>query len=255
VWVDKAKETTSTGVLIKVDRMVGRVCQSKLYEVKDMGKAMVVSGSVDLVTVEERERFVELEGVIRDNVTGFIKVGLALKEIREQRLFRERYESFSAYCKSVWDSSKAYVNRNIAAAEVVQNLAPIGAEPLSDTLSITMNEAQIRPLTILKPAQQKKAWEKAVEISGGKPTALIVKKVVEEMVGGNIQKKRDLIRDDIKGASSKTTPNDFKEAFDRLIIILDSHRARKWKDFDRKLALQWLEQLRMELTQTNDKPE
>lgn len=212
-----------------------------------MGKAMVVSGSVDLVTVEERERLTELESVICENLTGFVKVGLALKEIRDQRLYRVRFGTFEQYCKAFWDYSKTHANRNIAAADVVQNLTPFGVKSPGDELGFKLNEAQIRPLTSLKPAQQKKAWEKVNEICDGKITALAVKKVVSEMLGGTIQKKRDLIRDNVKNAEPKTTPDDFKEAFDGLIVVLDKYRAKGWKGFDRKLALQWLEQLKMEL--------
>lgn len=220
---------------------------------KAISGALVASGSMDVITVEERERLTELEGVIGENLTGFVKVGLALKEIRDQRLYRVRYGTFEQYCKAFWDYGKSHVYRNISAAEVVLNLSPIGDKQSGDTLSFVMNEAQIRPLTVLKPAQQKKAWEKVNEICEGKITALAVKKVVSEMLGGNITKKRDIIRDNVREAPKKETPDDFKEAFDALILIFDKYREKGWKGFNRKLALQWVEQLKMELMEPEKK--
>jgi hypothetical protein len=69
---------------------------------------------------------------------------------------------------------RRYANRLIAAAEVVDNLGPIG--PILPT-----TETQARPLAHLEPDQQREAWQQAVDTApNGKVTAAHVQSVVDE---------------------------------------------------------------------------
>jgi hypothetical protein len=68
-----------------------------------------------------------------------MQVGLALLEIRDQRLFDPEFTTFEAYCRERWGSSQRHANRLIAAAEIAVALGPIGPK----------NEAQARALAPL----------------------------------------------------------------------------------------------------------
>jgi hypothetical protein len=70
----------------------------------------------------------------------FVKVGNALLEIRDSRLYRQQFPTFEAYCRERWGMARQSVNRMIAAAEVVRN---IKMEPIG---SIPTTESQARPL-------------------------------------------------------------------------------------------------------------
>ena len=63
--------------------------------------------------------------------------------------------TFEEYCKERWGMNRAHAYRLIDAAEVVNNLSPIG--------DIPANESQARPLTALRdnPELQRAAWERA----------------------------------------------------------------------------------------------
>lgn len=92
-------------------------------------------------------RLAALETIIENGMRTFIEVGTALLEIRDRRLYREQgFTTFEDYCLKRWEWTHRHVNRQIAAAEVVRNLGPIGPKPL--------NEAQARELVRLSPEQQ-----------------------------------------------------------------------------------------------------
>ena len=71
----------------------------------------------------------------------------ALLEIRDSRLYRQQFPTFEAYCRERWGMVRQQANRLIQAAEVAENLEPIG--------SIPKTESQARPLTRLEPEVQR----------------------------------------------------------------------------------------------------
>jgi len=107
--------------------------------------------------VEEHKRLAELVVIINDNIKCFYKIGCALREIRDKRFYREFNDTFEQFCTSHLSIGRAYVYRQIAAADVIDNLSPNGDIPL--------NEAQTRPLTTLKPEAQKLAWKYATDMA------------------------------------------------------------------------------------------
>lgn len=130
------------------------------------------------LSLPESARLVALEEVIERGLSNFIKVGEALAEIRDSKLYRIEYATFEDYCREEWEMSRPSVYRLIGAAQVSANLSPIG-----DTESPRPStESQVRPLTKLPdPAQQRAAWEDAVQQSNGKPTAKHVEQAVSRI--------------------------------------------------------------------------
>lgn len=222
---------------------------------------------LDLMSREETDRLAELEAVIKKDMKGFIRVGMALKEIKDKRLYRSKYTTWKDYLKGEWDISRAYGDRYIDAFEVIENLnssfrksAPIGAlldedgpdqnvhhgghsEEDSDAFEFPFpkNEAQTRPLTLLKPEQQPEAWKMAVRMSGYKVTALAVTKVVQEILESQLEDDKNGIQQTI--IKEVTVPDDFSSQFTRLLEILDMHRKSGWKEFNRKKALEFIKSI------------
>ena len=81
----------------------------------------------------------ECEQVIERGLTTFVEVGQALMEIRDGRLYRATHSDFDTYCRERWGWNVRYANRVIGAAEVAEELGPMGPTPAS--------ERQARPLT------------------------------------------------------------------------------------------------------------
>jgi hypothetical protein len=91
----------------------------------------------------------------------FLEVGLALKGIRDKKLYRQHYDTFEEYCIRRWELSRPRAYELCAASEVVEDLSAIADIPL-----LPENEAQTRPLTRLKdPAQWRRAWHTAVKLA------------------------------------------------------------------------------------------
>jgi hypothetical protein len=106
------------------------------------------------------KRLAELEASIKAGRRIFYKVGCALREIRDTHLYKMRdggkYTTFEAYCLAVWGLQRAHSYRQIASADVVDALSPMGG----DTHELT--ERLVRPLTKLKTAdEQASCFEEA----------------------------------------------------------------------------------------------
>ena len=116
------------------------------------------------LTRPEKSVLAECEAVIERGMDSFIEVGNALLRIRNERLYRSDFGTFQEYCEARWSMSKTHANRMIDAAEVAENLTPMGVKPTS--------ERQLRPLVALPPVKQREAWKSAVETSAtGQPTS------------------------------------------------------------------------------------
>ncbi len=71
-------------------------------------------------------RLIQLEDIIAANQHHFYQTGKALKQIRDDRLFRDLlFESFEAYVKQRWDMARSQAYRLIKAANVIDNLSPM----------------------------------------------------------------------------------------------------------------------------------
>lgn len=130
----------------------------------------------------------ELENTIKKNIGAFYEVGRALMEIRDRGLYKDvlGFETFEAYCKGRWDFSRRHAYRFIEAVEVIGHVSESDTKP-------PINLEQTRPLSKLEPAQQREAWQKAVETAPeGKVTAAHVSKVVKEITGETPKNKPEL---------------------------------------------------------------
>ncbi len=118
----------------------------------------------------------KLERTISSGLGTFVAVGVALKEIRDRKLYRATHDQFEAYCRERWGMERAHAYRLIDSSSVVKTLSPIG--------DIPKTESQVRPLVSLSPAKQKKAWAEAVRTAPeGRVTAAHVARVVKQREG------------------------------------------------------------------------
>jgi len=124
----------------------------------------------------ERKELDELEERIERGIKTFVDVGLALMEIRDRRLYRQDFDTFEGYCQNRWGFVRRQADRLIEAANIVENLRPIG-------LILPSVESQARPLTSLPLDQQIQAWKVAVDTAPETGiTAAHVQKVVDEII-------------------------------------------------------------------------
>ncbi len=136
---------------------------------------LVRQGEVtDPLSPEDRNRWQKLNAKVKHGLREIKKLGEALYEIREKRLYREDFPTWKNYCETILAMSRPHANRLIVGTEVLADLAPIGATKLPNA------ESQLRELARLAtPELRRSAWE-AVLSRDHTPT--ITAKVVREEV-------------------------------------------------------------------------
>ena len=146
------------------------------------------------LTVEERIRLNQLEVTIGKTVHSFLTCARCLIEIREKRLWREKYQSFGDYARRRWGICRSLADQYVRSGQTAELLAAGGVE-----LSPGTPEAVVRPVSALPSAElQVAAWRlvQAVSPECG-PTQPIASKVcrilrnaLEPEVNGNGPKVR-----------------------------------------------------------------
>jgi len=138
----------------------------------------------------------------------FFEAGLALRELRDKKLYRNTHKTFEAYCQQRFGYKRARSYQLIDAAIVFENLSTSSSEAdtqqnreILSTISrqnsfseneqqhialstriLPTKETQVRPLAKLEPEVQRKVWQQAVEQADGKvPTERLVRSIVERL--------------------------------------------------------------------------
>jgi len=119
----------------------------------------------------------------------FLDAGLALKAIRDEKLFEAAgHDSFETYCVKKWNYSLNYANRLIAAFYCNQVLKK---EFASTGEILPSNEFQYRALMGLKESLWVKTWKEVLKHAAGKPvTGEMVETVVNKLDGINSETKK-----------------------------------------------------------------
>jgi hypothetical protein len=121
------------------------------------------------ITKLETDRLDDLKAVIKRGAKTFIEVGNALEEIRDERLYRDEYDTFEAFCKAEFGFDRTYASRLISSASVT--LLPMGNK--------IENERQARELSKIEP-ERREAVLDAVLSSGKSFTAKAIKSAANQ---------------------------------------------------------------------------
>lgn len=85
---------------------------------------------------------------MQNGMQAYVEMSDILREIRDERHYREDgFKTFETYCQKRWGWGRNYVNKQIAAAQVVLNLGT--------TVPNGITERQARELVPLSPEQQR----------------------------------------------------------------------------------------------------
>ncbi|MBV8887994.1 MAG: hypothetical protein JO235_28905, partial [Chroococcidiopsidaceae cyanobacterium CP_BM_RX_35] len=134
----------------------------------------VVPEIVEELTEQELEDRQRLELKVE---RAFVEAGAALRDLRDQRLYRSTHHTFEEYCRDRFGFNRISAHNKIAASDVFHNLFTIGEQ-----IPLPTNERQVRPLTALKPEEQREVWQQSVEAAGGRvPSGRIVKDIVDRL--------------------------------------------------------------------------
>ncbi len=114
---------------------------------------------------EERRQYRELKGRVNKAARYLLDANLALLEIRDQRLYREDFSTFEAYCQSVHDFSRQYASNLIQAGKTYLDLSTLVDKNQGDKAVIPRKESQLRELRRLKDPEAE--YEVLVELQNG----------------------------------------------------------------------------------------
>ncbi len=171
------------------------------------------------------DRLSELESAIDKSRRNFYTLGSALREIRDNRLYRiSLLNSFEEYTKKRWAMGKSHAYRLIEACNVIDSLSPIG-----DILP--ENESQVRPLVSLTPLEQKNIWRQFLD-SGLELTAANISRLVS-----GLNKSAD--RQENQSDQTIIISENYKKAVLAMIEQIRQSQNEGWQSTSKEAALFW----------------
>lgn len=151
-----------------------------------LGKAAEEKAPANSLTQEQKSRFKALDKTVATAAKAFVDAGLALYEIRSEKLYREKFTTFEDYCRGVHEISRQYANNLIRAGKTYRKMETIVSKTnptLADQLpKLLQNEGRLRELTRLPNAERQ--VEVLEELVGnprnGKVTSGQLRQMVDE---------------------------------------------------------------------------
>ena len=140
------------------------------------------------LTKQEKTELEKLCAVIEDGLSKFLEVGKSLMEINKRKLYRETHETFESFVSEKWGIQKSRAYQLMEAAEIKTELSTIGGDSITDEIT---NERQLRELSKVGTEALPDIVEKIAakcEAEGCKPTAKVIKSVVDETLGKQAKK-------------------------------------------------------------------
>ncbi|MDH5525567.1 MAG: hypothetical protein OEY01_16490 [Desulfobulbaceae bacterium] len=217
-----------------------------------MSKDIIIEEQlVKPLSVAEQKKKEQLEGVIVANFKAFVTVGQALAEIRDRQLYRVDFPTFERYCNEIFDVARGTAYRYIAAAEVVENVSNWRQKNDNEIIDvIPINEAQVRPLTKLRPEQQIAVWQAALESApNGRMTASHVNNVVKKYLGEKVEKSIRKAQAKVRQAHVSA---EFADAFEVFAEQILKEKQAGYKLTSRAEIIEHLDQLRAEIAEDGE---
>ena len=180
---DVAAEPQEQSVeVVPVEAVEAIVVEDAIVVAEEAGD-LLAEEPTELSEEEQKER----ERLERQIVDSFYQAGVALRELRDRKLFRSTHRTFEEYARDILGFSRIRLYQLMGAAQVYENIRENVNAPLT---LLPTTEYQCRPLVKLSEREQVRAWKLAVKESGEKaPTSNMVKQAVLEVQQRATKKK------------------------------------------------------------------
>ena len=187
-------------------------------------------------------RLARLETIIENHRRQFYSSGRALKQIRDERLYRDLlFDNFDAYVRQRWDMHRSHAYRLIQAAAVVDNLLPIGDDGI-----VPQNESQARVLARLSKNDQRRLWRGFISSGMALNAANIGKFIRSQKKTEPAKKPKTAQLIEIVGAGYKAA----------VMAMLEQIRRAKtdaWQTTSKPAALFWLKVMKEHILAHDEK--
>lgn len=154
---------------------------------------LVLDPVTDKLTLEERERFTELDVVVRAAVDRLMEAAVALEEIKTKKLYRARFKSFDLYTREVFKMSRQSADYMIQARKTHDEMTKIVADFNLTVDQIPTTESQLRVLSKVKdPVQRCEILANEIASKGEQYTAADLTKRIRVILGIGRETERPL---------------------------------------------------------------
>ena len=188
---------------LAVDKRTADVNDELIEVIEERRKEQIyLKKRIAWVNAQDLER---LERTVRQGLEIFYRVGEALAEISDRKLYKDLgYSNFRDYLMERWNMKKSRAYQLIDSAEVIKNLStdksvhncgrntPVDYQSngQSSEILIPKTEGVTREVGKAPKEKQPEVWQKTIERFGDHPTAKQVKEVLAEVVNGSYQGKQ-----------------------------------------------------------------
>ncbi|WP_305951662.1 hypothetical protein [Emticicia oligotrophica] len=181
---------------------------------------------------EEKLNLNTYEEIIEKGLKTFIEVGNALFEIKNNKLYRESFTTFEAYCKDRWQLKRQRAYELMGAAEIVNQLSENNLSEISDKPNLLPSkESHANALAQIPVTLRFQVWRGVVEESLNTGKAITAKMITEQT---------ELLASSVKGAQmpSEPTEEEIKEGI--LKKIRSKVSKAKLDDIRVEISGKWL---------------
>ncbi len=184
---EKTAAVTERAVLVDCHQLQGRAQipfpGDKKNTVVQQETAITVEVIQELTEDELADRHrleMKVERGIEQIERTLYQIGIALRELRERRLYRSTHRRWSDYCNERFSNIKRrQADYFILASEVIDDLK--NGHNCAH-FPLPTSESQIRSMKSLTPVERVEAWQTGVnEFDGEVPTAKTIKGIVERI--------------------------------------------------------------------------
>lgn len=154
---------------------------------------------ISILSSEEKLNLTTYEEIIEKGLKTFIEVGNALFEIKNNKLYRESFTTFEAYCKERWQLKRQRAYELIGAAEIVNQLSEISDK----TNLLPTKESHANALAQIPVTLRFQVWRGVVEESLNTGRAITAKMITDQT---------ELLVNSFKESSKEPTEEDIKES-------------------------------------------
>jgi hypothetical protein len=135
---------------------------------------------ISILSSDEKLTLNAYEEIIEKGLKTFIEVGNALFEIKNNKLYRESFTTFEAYCKDRWQLKRQRAYELMGAAEIVHQLSENNLSEISDKPNLLPSkESHANALAQIPITLRFQVWRSIVEESLNTGKAITAKMITE----------------------------------------------------------------------------
>lgn len=149
------------------------------------------STTLSALNTIELDRLSLCESVIEKGLNTFVEVGNALFEIRNNKLYRDKFTTFESYCRDRWNLKRQRAYELMDAAAIVNTLSEISDKNKQESqvsVIVPTKESHAAALSKIPENLRSQVWENVLQknqLSGKVITAKMIDRVAKDLSNSN----------------------------------------------------------------------